>query len=401
MALFAFDGTWNKAKDGEDPGYTNTNVKRFYDAYHARSGTDDLYVPGVGTRFEELGRILGGAFGFGELPRLDDAYDHLCEQWAAGDHVIDIVGFSRGAATTLDFCHIIEDRKIRKPKSKTVVDANPRIRFLGVWDVVAAFGLANLGLTDLNIGHHLSLPKANLQYAFHALALDERRPSFLPTRLHGAYEVWFRGAHSDIGGGNGNRGLNDITLTWMMHKAMGATLPIAAEDVAKLAPDPTCRPKPSSDLPLDIRLVSDVDRRHYTAAPLDGCRTAPDTCLLEALGDEEKAIAVGAGGVETMPGEFQTRVTQLQSVALYQLKSHDFPMTDPVKNGTEGLLSLIEARIPLVTDDAKLLEARAATIRLVDETVRLAKTKGFHTINDFFVNQAIFNLRPVFPYSDK
>jgi hypothetical protein len=33
--------------------------------------------------------------------------------------------------------------------------------------------------------------------------------------------------------------------------------------------------------------------------------------------------------------------------------------------------------------------------------VRLAKTKGFHTINDFFVNQAIFNLRPVFPYSDK
>jgi hypothetical protein len=401
MALFAFDGTWNKAKDGEDPGYTNTNVKRFYDAYHARSGTDDLYVPGVGTRFEELGRILGGAFGLGELPRLDDAYEHLCEQWAAGDYVIDIVGFSRGAATTLDFCHIIEDRKIRKPKSKTVVEANPRIRFLGVWDVVAAFGLANLGLTDLNIGHHLSLPKANLQYAFHALALDERRPSFLPTRLHGAYEVWFRGAHSDVGGGNGNRGLNDITLTWMMHKAMGAALPIAAEDIAGLAPDPTCRPKPSSDLPLDIRLVTDVDRRHYTAAPLDGCRATPDTCSVETLIDEEKAVAVGAGGIETLPEEFQTRVTQLQSVALYQLKAHDFPMTDPVANGTEGLLSLIEARIPLVTDDAKLLQARTSTIRLVDETVRLAKAKGYHTINDFFVNQAIFNLRPVFPYSDE
>jgi hypothetical protein len=162
-----------------------------------------------------------------------------------------------------------------------------------------------------------------------------------------------------------------------------------------------CRPKPSSRLPLDIRLVTDVDTRHYTAAPLDGCRATPDTCSVETLADEEKAIAVGAGGVETMPLEFQTRVTQLQSVALYQLKAHDFPMSDPVKNGTEGLLSLIETRIPLVTDDAKLLEARASTIRLVDETVRLAKAKSFHAINDFFVNQAIFNLRPVFPYSDQ
>jgi hypothetical protein len=182
---------------------------------------------------------------------------------------------------------------------------------------------------------------------------------------------------------------------------MGAALPIAAEDIAGLAPDPTCRPKPSSDLPLDIRLVTDVDRRHYTAAPLDGCRATPDTCSVETLIDEEKAVAVAAGGVETLPEEFQTRVTQLQSVALYQLKAHDFPMTDPVANGTEGLLSLIEARIPLVTDDAKLLQARTSTIRLVDETVRLAKAKSFHTINDFFVNQAIFNLRPVFPYSDE
>jgi uncharacterized protein (DUF2235 family) len=402
MALFAFDGTWNEAKDGDDPGYTNTNVKRFYDAYHARSGTHDFYVAGVGTRFEALGRILGGAFGLGELPRLNEAYDHLCEQWAAGDHVIDIVGFSRGAATTLDFCHIIRDRRIRRPHSDTVVESNPEIRFLGVWDVVAAFGLANLGLRDLNIGHHLSLPRSNLRYAFHALALDERRPSFLPTRLHGAYEVWFRGAHSDVGGGNGNRGLNDIALTWMMHKAIAAGLPIAADDVAKLSPDPACRPKPSSRLPLDIRLVTDVDTRHYTAAPLDGCRAAPDTCRVETLTDEQQAIAVGAGGIETLPREFQQRAEQLQATALYRLeKVHDFPLSTPEKDGTEGLLSLIETRIPLVTDDAKLVEANASTIRLVDETVRLAKAKSFHAINDFFVNQAIFNLRPVFPYSDQ
>ena len=104
---------------------------------------------------------------------------------------------------------------------------------------MASFGLANLGNTALNIGHHLSLPKSNLQYCFHALALDERRPSFLPIRVEGAYEVWFRGVHSDIGGGNKNQGLNDVTLRWMMHKAMGAQLPILQEDIDALKPDPT------------------------------------------------------------------------------------------------------------------------------------------------------------------
>ena len=74
----------------------------------------------------------------------------------AGDRIIDIVGFSRGAATTLDFCHRIQTDGIRRPGSDQVVEQHPVIRFLGVWDVVAAFGIANLGNTELNIGHHLS-----------------------------------------------------------------------------------------------------------------------------------------------------------------------------------------------------------------------------------------------------
>src|SRR5262249_4107610 len=155
-------------------------------------------------------------FGLGVLPRLNEAYAHLCQGWDEGDHVIDVVGFSRGAATTLDFCHLVQDRGIRRPGSDEVVEPNPEIPFLGVWDPVAAFGLGLLGNVALNIGHHLSLPKRGLRYCFHAIALDERRLAFLPTRLEGAYEVWFRGVHSDIGGGNENRGLNDVTLAWMM-----------------------------------------------------------------------------------------------------------------------------------------------------------------------------------------
>src|SRR5256885_9419597 len=105
MALYAFDGTWNSVKEQEDPKYQNTNVVRFYNAYHKHSKTDDYYLAGVGTRLGAAGKVLGGVFGLGELPRLNEAYDHLCNVWASGDHTIDVIGFSRGAATTLDFCH--------------------------------------------------------------------------------------------------------------------------------------------------------------------------------------------------------------------------------------------------------------------------------------------------------
>ena len=40
MALYAFDGTWNSAKDDEDKDLTNTNVFRFYQAYKKHSKTD-------------------------------------------------------------------------------------------------------------------------------------------------------------------------------------------------------------------------------------------------------------------------------------------------------------------------------------------------------------------------
>jgi hypothetical protein len=396
VALYAFDGTWNSAKANEDPNYQNTNVFRFHRAYERHSTTNNLYVPGVGTRFDLVGRVLGGAFGLGELRRLNETYDALCRNWAAGDDVIDIVGFSRGAATTLDFCHIIQGRGIRAPGSDTVVEAHPRIRFLGVWDIVAAFGLANLGLTDLNIGHHLSLPKANLQYAFHALALDERRPSFLPTRLHGACEVWFRGVHSDIGGGNGNRGLNDITLEWMLHKAHAAGLPITLDDIAVLRPDPRTVPSHNTPLDMDIRLVAGVDHRHYTVAPVAGYRNPPATCAIEREDDERRALEVGPNGVGLLSQAFRDRVVVLASVAEAEAKAHDMSF-DGLR---EGLLTLLEGRIPLVTDDARLLEARTNVIRVMDSVIRHAKAHQYHALNEFFLTEALFELRPIFPFTD-
>jgi hypothetical protein len=394
MALYAFDGTWNAAKDGEDTDYTNTNVVRFHKAYHARSNTDDFYLQGVGTRFDIIGRVIGGVFGMGELPRIDEAYDHLCSAWAAGDRTIDVVGFSRGAATTLDFCHRVQADGIRRPGSDEVVEPNPQIRFLGVWDVVAAFGLANLGNTALNIGHHLAIPEGSLQYCFHAMALDEHRPSFLPTRLNGACEVWFRGVHSDVGGGNTNRGLNDIALKWMMSKAMAAGLPIAQEDIDALKPDPTAAPHFDPAFPLSVRVVSAVDRRHYTVSDEKGCTSPPATCPVETEADERRAAKVGA--LEVFPLEVQRRIDALWRTADGRAKQLEFPI-DAAK---DALVTLFQGRIPLVTNDQQLETAQRSVVRLIDTMVEGARTRGFHVMGEFFLNEALFKLPHLFPLTD-
>ena len=395
MALYAFDGTWNSAKEGEDPQYANSNVVRFYRAYHQRSATDDFYVAGVGTRFDLLGKVAGGVFGMGELPRIDEAYVHLCEAWAARDRAIDVVGFSRGAATTLDFCHRIQAEGIRRPGSDEVVERHPEIRFLGVWDVVAAFGLANLGNTELNLGHHLAIPSSGLRYCFHAMALDERRLSFLPTRLHGACEVWFRGVHSDVGGGNGNRGLNDITLKWMLSKAKAAGLPIAGDDIDVLRPDPTAVPRFDPSLPLRVRLISALDRRHYSVLPSPQGTNPPGTCPVETPDDEASATPIG-GVVQVLPAAAQDRVEALWATAEAAGKDLDFP----IGGARDALLTLFQGRIALVATDDDLRRARHAVAQLVAATVDGAQRRNFHVLNEFFLTEALFRLRPLFPFAD-
>jgi type VI secretion system (T6SS) phospholipase Tle1-like effector len=395
MALYAFDGTWNEAKQGEDPQYSNTNVARFFAAYHRNSGTDDFYVAGVGTRYDVIGAALGGAFGLGVLARLLEAYDHLCRSWIAGDTAIDVVGFSRGAATTLDFCNHLLKQGVRRPGTGELIEPKPRIRFLGVWDVVAAFGLANLGNTLLNIGHNLSLPSSGLQYCFHAMALDERRPSFLPTRLPGACEVWFRGVHSDIGGGNGNRGLNDIALKWMMSKAKAASLPITDADIAALQPDAASQPK-LDRLPLELRLVSAVDRRHYTVSPVHGGTMPPATCSIETATDEQHATEVGASGIVVLTPEARARIAELWQIAETIARDNEFKL-DQVR---DALLTLLQGRIALVTNDAQMAAARQAVARLMAVAVHGAQERGFHVLSEFFFNEALFKLPRMFPLTD-
>lgn len=231
MALYAFDGTGNQDEELEE---RDSNVVDFFQAYIDPHKNDEpgesrgsLYLKGIGTRAQTLvGRGPAEAFGIGGHRRVRQAMDRLEDNLAGGDDAVDIVGFSRGAALAMSFANEVATK---------LPDVS--IRFVGVFDVVAQFGLPG---RHVNAGHRVALP-SNVQHCRHAMALDETRLLFPLTRLcapDGSHddrlvELWFRGVHSDVGGGNGNRGLNWIPLHWMFTNAKRAGLPIAQQAIEK------------------------------------------------------------------------------------------------------------------------------------------------------------------------
>jgi len=265
MALYAFDGTWNE--DELDPA-EDTNVVKFRDAYDGKTE----FIEGVGTKFGAIGRFFGGVFGAGGQTRIEEMYEKLVANWQAGDHEIDVVGFSRGAALAVHFTNVID--KVGIAVEGEVI-ARPQVRFLGVWDVVGSFGIPiNLVLKfqETNIGYDLVVPDA-VEHCCHAMSLDERRQTFRVTRLdktntrNNVEELWFRGVHSDIGGGNRNTGLSNISLRWMMEKAMEHGVPIEQADIDRYAAiDPTAPLGENFDpIKNPKRVVNGTDRFHPSA----------------------------------------------------------------------------------------------------------------------------------------
>ena len=148
---------------------------------------------------------------------------------------------------------------------------------------------------EFNPLHHLTLP-ANVKHCFHAMSLDERRVNFENTRVDGAYEVWFRGVHSDIGGGNDNPHLDYVALRWMYRKAILCGLPVTEANITDSAvhPEAAIKPNPLSKVSPFWRTVK-PSNRHYTVAEhtrlageeLNPC---PAGCLIETVQDEKSRI---------------------------------------------------------------------------------------------------------------
>jgi len=264
MALYAFDGTGNDDREGDD---RDSNVLDFFRAYADPFKNDDshmergsLYMKGIGTRAKEfVGRKVAEAFGLGGHRRVRQALDRLENNIEFGDRDIHIIGFSRGAALALSFANEIASK---------MTMAQLKIGFLGLFDVVGEFGLPG---EHVNAGHNLKFPP-NVEHCCHAMALDESRLLFPLTRLTGTghdeekrlQEVWFRGVHSDIGGGNGNRGLNWIALNWMFENAKRAGVPLVDANIAgNLADRNLPQAISAHDLDLEVeRKIRETDLVH-------------------------------------------------------------------------------------------------------------------------------------------
>lgn len=273
MALYAFDGTWNRdeVEDEQD-----TNVVRFREVY---AGAEFEYVKGVGTRLGAVGRAMGGLFGAGGRARIREMYEALCENWNRGDKDIDIIGFSRGAALAVHFANRIAKDGIEGSSEK------PTIRFLGLWDLVGSFGLSFdtvIDFQDINLGWNIDEVADCVEHCFHAMSMDERRETFGVTRLDEQHErenireVWFRGVHSDVGGGNRNYRRSNIALNWMLGNARSCGLPIneaVAREPKYAEMDWNAPIFENKDPQRDARRTVDArDELHESAVPL---RLAP------------------------------------------------------------------------------------------------------------------------------
>lgn len=262
------DGTWNEPENISDKVKVPTNVLKAVRAISQLDEDDGVvqvmfYNEGVGTGSIGLAdKMIGGGLGAGISANIQSTYRFLANNYVEGDDVF-LFGFSRGAYTVRSLSGMLEavgllgksdlrfvpeayeyyqlePEKRVKSKFHTLLTGlscvKPKIKFLGVWDTVAALGVPTpiLGRVQKWVGqywravrvgfHHCGLC-GNVENAYQALAIDERRGPFRPalwdsvTDQREVQQVWFAGVHSNVGGGYPDCGLSDVALKWMLNRA--------------------------------------------------------------------------------------------------------------------------------------------------------------------------------------
>ncbi|WP_432454219.1 MULTISPECIES: phospholipase effector Tle1 domain-containing protein [unclassified Agarivorans] len=236
LLIFNFDGTDNEPADAmqdkrdsgviEDDSITNILKLHLLLGGNLRdhNGKSDLgkhcvsfYYKGVGT----YGNYFERKFNAGLALENSDVKTILASakqdfakhyQLHPPEQVL-ITGFSRGAALARRFASII---------SRDYPNASFKIIEV-VFDTVASIGLPNLKKserpsTDVVFEYGHTLPN-KVCHALHMLSLDDKRAAFQPTLMNidkRVTEIWFAGAHSDVGGGYNYDGLSDTSLRFAM-----------------------------------------------------------------------------------------------------------------------------------------------------------------------------------------
>jgi uncharacterized protein (DUF2235 family) len=220
------------------------------------------YHPGVGTG-NGLDRLIGGGTGVGLARNVRDAYAFLVNNYMPGDEIF-LFGFSRGAYTArsisglIDTIGLLDERDMGgfldawafyrmsdddKRRHRAAFEqrfqgrmTNVPIRCIGVWDTVGSLGIpANrlLGRWQVCRANYRFLSVKlcpSVEYAFQALAIDEKRQAFAPAVWQHdpaappnqvIRQVWFAGVHADIGGGYEQHGAADLSFLWMAAQVWG------------------------------------------------------------------------------------------------------------------------------------------------------------------------------------
>ena len=245
-----FDGTGQNRSQLQKENWSNVVILHDAIDEEVQEGVVQYrkYIDGVGTRQGE--DLSGGGLGIGLDERIEEAYEFL---WEKVNNAIEdgfephlyLFGFSRGAyaarwlASLINFSGIPKDNAPRRKmflnhreqdakaanelRSKNVVWDGIAIDFIGVWDTVEA---------SVNPSYDIADVPNQVRSVYHALAIDEWRYEFNPTRFNSSpkvTEAWFPGCHTDIGGGYEERAIANETLWWMISGAQDAGL-IVKED---------------------------------------------------------------------------------------------------------------------------------------------------------------------------
>lgn len=275
--IICADGTWSKPEQTDQGAPSPTNVVKLAAAIlpFDKKGTPQIacYHLGIGAHGGLWDYYIGGALGYGISQNIQDLYLFLVFNYSPGDELF-LFGFSRGAYTARSLaglirnCGILKDKNVEKyqeayelyrnrtdethPSAPKSIEFRAKyswpdfnIKFIGVWDTVGALGIPLPFHIGRNIWefHDVTL-SSHVDYAYQALAVDERRKPFAPciwtkqpTATNQVLEqAWFPGTHSNVGGGYEETGLSDCALEWMWHQA--AECGLAFDEQQKPLPKP-------------------------------------------------------------------------------------------------------------------------------------------------------------------
>jgi uncharacterized protein (DUF2235 family) len=271
--VFIIDGTLSRLLPGFE---TNAGITyKLLSELGPRIDQTVAYDPGV--QGEGLRKWIDVAAGEGLNKSIERGYAVLASRYHPGDRIM-LFGFSRGAYAVRSLAGFIGRIGLLKSHHATERRVNRAFRYyesatlseqamqftekychsdvvidlIGVWDTVRALGLPYPVLTRLapmatEFHDHTLGP--GVRNAFHALALDETRTAFEPILWERApgwtgrlEQVWFPGAHADIGGQCGPnpraRGLTNIPLRWMLERAAALGLRLPAAWQSRFPTDP-------------------------------------------------------------------------------------------------------------------------------------------------------------------